>query len=70
MNATKIISVLIGGVLGAICAGITSFLLGSPFASAAVGFVWCFTGYYIGKCIGKAREKSKGEKRKGNTLGL
>ena len=66
MNATKIISVLIGGVLGAICAGITAFLLGNPFASAAVGFVWCFAGYYIGKCIGKAREKSKGEKSKSN----
>lgn len=49
MNATKILSVLIGGVLGAICAGITAYLLGSPFASAAVGFVWCFAGYYIGR---------------------
>lgn len=66
MHATKIISLLVGGVLGAICAGVTAFLLGSPFASAAVGFVWCFAGYYIGKCIGKAREKSKGEKSKSN----
>ncbi len=66
MNATKIISLLIGGVLGAICAGVTAFLLGSPFASAAVGFVWCFAGYNIGKYIGKVREKSKGEKRKSN----
>ena len=64
MKATKIISVLIGGVLGAICAGITAYLLGSPFTSAAVGFVWCFAGYYIGKCIGKAREKSKGKREK------
>ena len=64
MNATKIISVLIGGVLGAICAGVTAFLFGNPFASTAVGFVWCFAGYYIGKHIGNAREKSKGERAK------
>lgn len=61
MNTTKILSVLIGGVLGAICAGITAYLWGSPFASAAVGFIWCFAGYNIGKYIGKVREKSKGE---------
>ena len=64
MKVAKIISVLIGGVLGAICAGVTAFLFGSPFASTAVGFVWCFAGYYIGKHIGNAREKSKGERAK------
>lgn len=64
VNNIKIINVFIGGITGAICAGITAYLLGSPFASAAVGFVWCFAGYYTGKCIGKVREKSKGEKNK------
>lgn len=62
MNTTKIISLSVGSLLGAICAGTTEYLLGNPSASAAVGFVWCFAGYYIGKCIGKAKEKSKGEK--------
>lgn len=66
MNTTKIISVLIGGVLGVICVGIMAYLLGNPFVSAAVGFVWCFAGYYIGKYIGKVREKTKGEKSEKN----
>lgn len=68
VNNVKIINVFIGGVTGAICAGITAYLLGSPFASAAVGFVWCFAGYYTGKCIEKVREKSKGEKSGKNRM--
>lgn len=62
MNHTKFISILIGGILGAICAGITAYLSGNPFASAAVGFVWYFAGHYIGKCIGNGRGTSKGAK--------
>ena len=40
MNAKKIISLLIGGVLGAICAGVTAFLLGSPFCRLCMVFRW------------------------------
>ena len=59
----KKIGVIIGAIVGAACAGITVYLLGNPFASAAVGFVWCYTGYFLGKYIEKKKGSNKQEKR-------
>lgn len=58
----KKIGVIIGAIVGAACAGITVYLLGNPFASAAVGFVWCYTGYFLGKYIEKKKGSNKQEK--------
>ena len=62
-NDMKKIGVIIGAIVGAACAGITVYLLGNPFASAAVGFVWCYTGYFLGKYIEKKKGSNKQEKR-------
>lgn len=62
-NDMKKIGVIIGAIVGAACAGITVYLLGNPFASVAVGFVWCYTGYFLGKYIEKKKGSNKQEKR-------
>ena len=55
----KKIGVIIGAIVGAACAGITVYLLGNPFASAAVGFVWCYTGYTFEKSLNTLKNQAQ-----------